>query len=101
MSYNLSIMSGSSAASAYHYATLNAIKACGSIINVDPDIFLQIANKIENPVIVKSTGGYFSKHNVYLTTYKGLTFYCKSKTELILPSKSELIAAKKIVIPDL
>jgi len=88
-------------AAAASAAAANAVKACGTIVHVDPDEFLKILFFQKNPLIVQARGGFLSKSNRYLTSYKGLAFFCKSRTELVLPGDSQLIHAKRIAIPDM
>lgn len=76
-----------------------AIKASGAIIKVEPIDFMTIVQSAENPLVVYCQGGFFSTKFQYLTSYKGLIFYTKSKTPLDLPSSAEVITAKKIWIP--
>lgn len=82
-------------------ATANALKAFGTIIYVEPDEFLKILSFQKDPLIVQARGGFLSKSFRYLTSYKGLAFFCKSRTELNLPVESKRIPAKKIMIPDM
>jgi hypothetical protein len=89
------------AAIAASQATANAIKACGTIVRVEPDEFLKILSFQENPLIVRTAGGFLSTSYRYLTSYKGLAFYCKSGSELNLPGQSQLIHAGKMSIPDM
>jgi hypothetical protein len=90
---------GGSAAASAHAALVQAVKASGAIIKVEPEAFSTVLNKIEQPLVVISMGGIFKKDFRYLTSYKGLIFYTKSRTEIILPGRTELIAAKEIWIP--
>ena len=64
-------------------AVINAIKAMGMILTVDPEDFLNVLNK----------------HHQYLTSYKGLAFFTKSQEKLPMPLKTELITVKKILMP--
>ena len=89
------------AAAAASIAIANAIKACGTIVRVEPDEFLRILSLQEKPLIVTNKGGFLSTSYRYLTSYKGLAFFCKSRTELYLPGDSQLINANKISIPDM
>lgn len=90
------------ASSAAYVATVaNAIKACGTIVHVEPGEFLKILRLQDEPLIVRAKGGFLSKSFLYLTTYRGLAFHCKSPTELDLPRRAELIHANKMSIPDL
>ena len=95
------VMVTNTAAAAHRARVANAIKACGAIVSVAPFEFVKILARMEAPLIVGATGGLFSTHYKYLTTYRGLTFYCKSSTPLDVPSGAEIIDANKIVIPDL
>jgi hypothetical protein len=97
-------MSGAAAgtSTAVIVATIaNAIKACGTLVRVEPHEFIKIIEKEEQPLIVRTSAGLFSQSIKYLTSYKGLAFHCKSKIELNLPAKAELINAKRFSIPDL
>ena len=91
--------SGGSSAAVAHAALVQAVKASGAIIRVESDAFMTILYKIEQPLVVMSIGGLFKKDFRYLTSYKGLIFYTKSSSELILPGRTELITAKDIWIP--
>lgn len=80
-------------------ATANAIKASGAIISVDSTDFMTILQKIDNPLVVYSESKFISTSYRYLTSYKGLIFYTKSGTPLMLRPSAEIIQAKKIWIP--
>ncbi|MHC4193572.1 MAG: hypothetical protein ACYSP9_05285, partial [Planctomycetota bacterium] len=58
-----------------------ALKAMGPIICVEPQDFLAILGKAEKPLVVQSPSGFLTKYK-YLTSYKGLTFFTKSKDPL-------------------
>jgi hypothetical protein len=90
---------GSAGASAAYSAMVQAVKASGAIVQVEPDAFLTVVSKMAEPLIVISVGGIFKKDFRYLTSYKGLIFYTKSHSQLILPGRTELIAAKQIWVP--
>ncbi|MDF7798044.1 hypothetical protein P4C99_01115 [Pontiellaceae bacterium B1224] len=79
----------------------NAIKACGTLIRVEPQEFLKIVGKQDQPLVVIKSPGAFSHSTKYLTSYKGLAFHCKSQTELMIPSNTEVIHAKKFSMPDI
>jgi len=81
-------------------ATAEALKAMGPIICVEPQDFLAILEKAEKALVVHSPGGLLSRYK-YLTSYKGLTFFTKSKEALLIPASVETITAKKIVIPQM
>ena len=88
------------AAHAAYGAALQAIKASGVLVEVEPTVFLSLVGKAEEPMVVVSYGGTFRKRYQYLTSYKGLAFYTTSPTALPL-SRAELIAAKSIRMPQM
>ena len=79
-------------------AANNAIKAMGAVVVVEPRVFLDILQRAEKPLVVHSPAGFMTKYK-YLTSYKGLVFFTKSKEALLLPASVEVITAKKIEIP--
>lgn len=93
--------SGATAGAIAHAMIANAIKACGTIIRVDPKEFHRIIEKQNNPLIVRAKGGIFSTHYKYLTSYKGMAFYCKTEEKIRITQECEFINAEKIAIPDL
>jgi len=80
-------------------AIAQAIKASGAIVRVEPTDFMTILDKVENPLVVHSESKFFSTKYHYLTSYKGLIFYTKSVTSLMLRPSVEIIRAKSIWIP--
>ena len=89
-------------AAASHYAVMaNAVKAIGSIVKLSPEEFDRVLRQLEDPLVVMASGGLFNKWYKYLFSYKGLTFYCKSSEEIMLPGGATLIQARKISIPDI
>ena len=81
-------------------AIAEALKAMGPIVCVEPQDFLAILGRVEEPLAVQSPSGLFTKYK-YLTSYKGLTFFTKSKDPLLIPGSVEIITAKKIVVPQI
>jgi len=80
-------------------AIAQAIKASGAIVSMEPQDFMSILSKMNKPLVVVAEGGFLKKNYQYLTGYKGLVFFTKTDTPLLLPGDAELIAAKKIWIP--
>ncbi len=76
-----------------------AIKASGAIVSVEPNEFMTILGRGDFPLVVCSQSKFLSTKYHYLTSYKGLIFYTKSSTPLMLRPSAELIHAKKIWIP--
>ena len=91
---------GGAAGAAAAAAIANAIKASGAIIRVDPDNFQKIMAKMDMPLVVRAEGGVISRKYRYLTSYKGLTFYTKSSSELRFGGDIEMVLARKIWIPN-
>ena len=98
MSYGTPAVGASSAAAAA--AIIQATKASGVIVRVDPNEFGAILQRHKEPLVVHATGGFFSTNHQYLTSYRGLAFFTKSDTQLYLPSHCEVVEARKIWIPN-
>ncbi len=90
---------GGTSAAAIHAAMVQAVRASGVLVRVEPDDFLKILGKNRSALVVVSTGGLLSKSYHYLTSYKGLAFYTKTPTVLSLPGDVELISARQIWMP--
>jgi hypothetical protein len=80
-------------------AIAQAIKASGTIVKVEPQEFERILTRQSGSLVVTAQGGLFSTKYRYLTSYKGLAFFCESPTALNLPSGNEVVVAQKIWIP--
>jgi hypothetical protein len=89
---------GGAGGAAAYAAMVNAIKAWGPIVHIDPNDFLEILQRTQDPLVVFSQARMFSK-NQYLTSYKGLFFYTKSPIPLTLPVNIEVVQAKRIWVP--
>ena len=90
---------GAIAGGAAAAAIAQAIKASGAIVRVEPTDFMTILQRAQNPLVVCSQSKFFSIKYHYLTAYKGLIFYTKTKTPLTLRLETEVITAKSIWIP--
>lgn len=99
MSHSSAATSGATAAAVVAAAVANAIKASGAIVKLEPNDFETIVNRSKDPLVVIAEGGLFSKNYQYLTSYKGLFFFCKTATPIQLPSGAEIIRSKNIWIP--
>ena len=89
----------SAAAAGAAAARRQAIKASGVIVRVEPEEFLRIVQRQQQPLVVLAQGGFFSTNYQYLSSYKGLAFFTSSSAALSLPSGCEVIQAQKIWIP--
>jgi hypothetical protein len=88
------------AGAAVHIAMINAIKASGVVVRLEPAEWVALLRRVDDPLVVVAHGGVFKKQFRYLTSYRGLAFFTKSDQQLVLPSRAELVQAKAISIPD-
>jgi hypothetical protein len=87
------------AATAAAAAAMQALKASGVIVHVEPQEILRVVLQQSGALVVRSTFGILSTHYSYITSYKGLAFYATSPTPLEFPAGTELIDAKSIWVP--
>ena len=81
-------------------AIAQAIKASGAIVRMEPNDFLQIVGRADEPIVVMSISKIFGKVSYkYITSYKGLAFYTKSPSRLAFGSGHLMVSAKNIWIP--
>jgi len=80
-------------------AMIQAIKASGVCVRMDPAEFTKILSRSPDPLVVTCIGGLFSKNYQYLISYKGLAFFTKSAEPMTLPAGVELITATKLWMP--
>jgi hypothetical protein len=74
-----------------------AIMAYGSSVLLSPTDFVKIVTRQESPLVVFAMhSGIFSTRYAYLTAYRGLAFYCDSKTELVFEDNTEFVRAAKM-----
>ena len=76
-----------------------AIKATGAIVRLEPQEFVNLLRRIERPLIVYKRPGFLAPNHQYLTSYKGLAFFTKSRVEIEFPRGTEIILADKIWMP--
>ncbi|NLX23989.1 MAG: hypothetical protein GXY55_20250 [Phycisphaerae bacterium] len=96
---NPAISGAATSGAAAAAAIAQAIKAMGTIVKVEPDVFADLLARHEDLLVVTGQRGLFSTVYQYLTSYKGLAFFCESPLPLPLRGRHELIAAQKIWIP--
>jgi hypothetical protein len=92
-------VTAASAGAAAAAAIAQATKASGVIVRVGPRDFLEILNRQQAPLVVHTTGGFFTTNYQYLNSYKGLAFFTRSEVPIDLPADVELVLAQKIWIP--
>ena len=93
-------MSGGAAAGAAAVAAMNqALKAMGTIVKVEPHVFLKMVERQTEPLVIRAPRGFFSSKQAYLVSYKGFVFYTALREELRLPAGAEVVVAESIYIP--
>ncbi len=86
-------------AAAHAAAIAQAIKASGVLVRLEPNEFMKILHRQDEPLVVRAPGGVFRKRWDYLTSFKGLAFYTKSTEPLMLSGRALVIDAEAISIP--
>lgn len=93
-------MTAANAAGAAAYAArIQAIRASGTLVRVEPADFLQLIALTAEPLVVHCVGGFFSTYHKYLMGCRGLAFYTESPTFLKLPANCPVIESDKIWMP--
>jgi hypothetical protein len=77
----------------------NANKASGTLVRIEPEEFMKILRRVENPFVIYAEGGMISTNYQYLTSYKGFAFYTKADEQIELPRNSEVVVADKVWLP--
>jgi hypothetical protein len=95
------IMNNKGSCIMYSEAVANAVKTVGSLVTLTPEEFTRVLSMTTDALVVSAEGGLLSRSYKYIFSFKGLTFYCKSRSELMMPGNVQLIQAKKISVPDL
>ena len=80
-------------------AIIQAVKASGVVVRVEPGAFGVVLSRAESPLVVKAPAGWLGRKFAHLTSYKGLAFYCVSREPLPLPEYVEVVAADRIWVP--
>lgn len=82
-----------------HYAQHNALKMNGVFVKLDRADFQNLLNRNENLAVVVYQSKFFGTSFTYVSSHKGLAFYCKTKDPLSLPGKHEIFNAASIALP--
>lgn len=93
-------MAAGASAAAAATAIINAIKASGVVVFVEPEEFQKILGRVEEPLVVVADGGFFKHKYQYLTSYKGLAFFVSSDETIPLPADALVVNAGKIWVPN-
>jgi hypothetical protein len=90
---------GAAVAAAGYAAAVQAVKASGAIVRVEPDAFSRLVGKNERPLVIVAEEKVFKTTYKYLVSYGGFVFFTKSAVPLALPGRAEVVAARKIWVP--
>lgn len=82
-----------------HANQQQALKMQGVFVKIEPGDFQNLVYRDDSLLIVISKSGLFSERHLYLTSYKGFVFYCKSKEEISIPVKNEKIFSSSVTLP--
>jgi hypothetical protein len=79
---------------------IQAIRASGAVVQVEPRVFLQLLAKCQSTLIITACkNSYFSKKFQYETTYQGFVFYTESAQPIELPEHAEIVIADELWTP--
>ncbi len=91
---------GGAAAAAAIAAMIQATKAMGVIVKMEPDQWRRLLDRVgTETLIVRGTRRVFRTYYQYLFSYRGLAFYTETKEEMNLPGSIESVNAKNIWLP--
>jgi hypothetical protein len=79
---------------------IGANRVTGLLVKLEPEEFSKLLDRAKDLLVVMVESGVFSTHYDYLTSYKGLPFYTRSKDPLKLPAGAEVVNASSILLPD-
>jgi hypothetical protein len=93
-------MAAGAAAGGAAAAAIQAIRASGVVVRIEPTEFLRLLQRQDSPLVVRaSRSGLFGTWEEYLNSYKGLAFYTWSSVPLHLPIATEIVEAGRIWVP--
>lgn len=81
------------------HAGQHTSKMNGVFVKLQPEDFQNLLNRNEGLAVVTSSVSFFGTTFTYVTSYKGLVFYCKSKQQLSVASRHEIIRAQSVSLP--
>lgn len=82
-----------------HTQNQQILKMNGVFARITPEDFQNLMSRNEGLMIVASKAGLFKNQYQYLTSYKGLIFYCKGSEKLSVPGKHESIYSESVTLP--
>jgi hypothetical protein len=82
-----------------HAQSQQILKMNGVFARISPEDFQNLMSRNEGLMIVASKAGIFGNQFQYLTSYKGLIFYCRCGEKLSISSKHETLYSESVSIP--
>ena len=81
------------------HAAKHALRMSGVFVKLQPEDFQNLLNRNEGLAVVTTSTRFFGTTFTYVTAYKGLVFFCKSKNPLSVASRHEIINAQTVSLP--
>ncbi|MCW5912756.1 MAG: hypothetical protein KIT62_16925 [Cyclobacteriaceae bacterium] len=75
------------------------VKMNGVFVRLSPEDFQSLLNRNEGLAVITTSTSFFGITFTYVTSYKGLVFYCKTKSQLSVPGRHETIQAQSVSLP--
>lgn len=72
---------------------------CGIVISVENDEFMRLMKQANDVIVIHQKPTWWQSYNRYLMSYRGMTFYTRSKEELVISKYSEVVTAKHFYAP--
>ena len=69
------------------------------VISVETDEFMRLLKEAGNPVVIHQPSKWWQPYNRYLLTYRGMTFYTRTKEELVISKYADTVQAKSFYVP--
>ena len=68
----------------------------GTGVRIKEEDFMTIVSKSEEPLVIETAEGFFTKIYKYATAYKGFVFFTESLNKLHFTAHTEIIQAQSI-----
>lgn len=77
----------------------HALKMNGVFVKLERYDFQNLLNRNDNLAVVVYQNNFFGTTFTYVTSHKGLAFFCKTKEQLSIPGKHEIFNAASLALP--
>jgi ApbE superfamily uncharacterized protein (UPF0280 family) len=95
------VSASAGAAAAAAAAIANAIKASGSLVQIEPRDFQDLVERIPDALVLyKEAGGVFDRNHQYATSHRGFIFFARTREPLLLPARVHLLPVMKMWMPE-